>query len=282
MAKRKRKPINKYDLDIVIPVYGRPDLLQKCLDSLDTGDLKTQLILVDDMGPKQEELNALYQSLNGTHRLIRHQQNRGFAKTVNDGIAAGNAPLVLVLSTDVELKPGAAQAMIDAIGADDEIGIVGPKLLFPPDSTDPTRPAGKVQHAGLGVNFRRQITHLNISWSPDNPRVNEVRELQAVGGACMLFRRKVFADIMDFYRKGGDPTGGPFNEVYGRGTYEDVEICLVAREKGWKVVYTPDAVGYHHVSASALQDGGLPTGRNEYIFQARCGSVVAWDEWQYS
>lgn len=281
MAKRKRRPANKYDLDIVIPVYGRPDLLKKCLANLDTGNLKAQTILVDDVGPPEchEELNTIYGSLNGTTRLIRHQQNQGFSRTVNDGIKAGNAPLVLQINTDVELQPGSIEAMVAAM--DEGVGIVGPKLLFPLDSTDPTRPAGKIQQCGLGFDFRGRVTHLNIAWSADHPKVNERREVQAIGGACMLFRRKALDDVFAFYRKGGDPTSGPFNEVYGRGTYEDVEICLVAREVGWKVVYTPDAVGYHHVSASGLQDGGFPTGRNEYIFRARCGQVIAWDSWKY-
>lgn len=275
MAKRKRK---QFDLDIVIPVYGNPELLQKCLDSLEAGNLRTRLILVDDQGPDQDKLDEVYQSLNGTSRLVRHNENKGFAKTVNDGIKVGLAPLVLILNTDVELEPGAIQVMA-SVFEDKEVGIVGPKLLFPLDSTDPTRPAGKIQHAGLGINFKAQVVHLNISWSSDNPKVNERRELQAVGGACVMFRRKVFKDVLDFYRKGGDPTDGPFNEVYGQGTYEDVEICLVAREQGWKVIYTPDAVGYHHVGASEVT---FPLGRNEHIFKARCGAVIAWDEWRYA
>lgn len=281
MAKRKRKPAQQFDLDIVIPVYGRADLLRKCLDSLDTTGLHARIILVDDKGPQQQELDTVYQSLNGTSCIIRHAQNQGFAKTVNDGIAAGNAPLVLVLNTDVELQPGAIQAMIQAM--DEKTGVVGPKLLFPLDSGDPHRPAGKVQHAGLGVNFQGQVIHLNIAWSADHPKVNEPKQLQAVTGACMLIRRQVFSDVMKFYRNGGDPTSGPFNEVYGRGTYEDVEFCLVARENGWRVMYEPQAVGYHHVGASALQDKiAYPTGRNENIFRARCGQVIAWDDWKYS
>lgn len=281
MAKRRRKPAQQIDLDIVIPVYGRADLLKKCLDSLHTDNLKTKVILVDDKGPQQNELNAVYRSMNGTSQVVRHSDNQGFAKTVNDGIAAGSAPLVLVLNTDVELKPGAIEAMVAAMG--EGVGIVGPKLLFTPDSGDPTRPGGKVQHAGLGINFRGQVVHLNVAWGADHPKVNERRELQAVTGACMLIRRQVFKDIMNFYRKGGDPTGGPFNEVYGRGTYEDVELCLVARENNWKVVYEPEAAGFHYVGASAMQDNvAYPIGRNENIFRARCGSVIAWDEWRYS
>ena len=135
MAKRKRKPKQRHDLDIVIPVYGRPDLLEKCIASIqDTiGDVKAHLILVDDKGPQPEETKAVYRSLNGNHRVIYHQENQGFSRTVNDGVKIGNAPLILILNTDVELKPNCIQAMMAEFD-EPTVGAVGAKLLFPEDS----------------------------------------------------------------------------------------------------------------------------------------------------
>ena len=52
MAKRKNKPVKeKYDLDIIIPVYGQPVLLAKCLASVEATkkDIKAKIILVDDV-----------------------------------------------------------------------------------------------------------------------------------------------------------------------------------------------------------------------------------------
>ena len=283
MAKRKRRPAKEIDLDIIIPVYGRPDLLQKCLDCIETtkGDINAKLILVDDKGPKQDELNIIYRSLNGVSQVIRHTENVGFPKTVNDGIKRGNAALVLILNTDIELQADALQIMMAEFD-NDEVGIVGPKLLFPEDSTDPHRPPGLVQHAGLGVDFEGRIVHLNIGWPADHPKVNERRELQAITGACFMVRRKALNTVLKWYNSNGDPTSGPFNELYGRGTYEDVELCFAARNQGAKVIYTPKAVAYHYTNASVLQDNiGYPTGRNEMIFKARCGNLLIWDEWKY-
>lgn len=282
MAKRKARQKVEYDLDIVIPVYGRPDLLQKCLDSIEAtkGDIKARLILVDDCGPDQEALGAVYRSLNGNSRVSRNRENQGFARTVNAGVALGSAPFILALNTDIELQPGALEEMIVTF-ADPQVGVVGPKLLFPLDSCDPTRPAGKVQHAGLAVNWRGNIVHANIGWSADNPAVNKRRKMQAVTGACLMTRRETWRKVIEAYRKAGDPTGGAFNEVYGKGTYEDVEYCFAARAVGYQVIYQPAAVAYHYVSASAEAAGGYPVNRNEMIFRARCGQLLAWDEWRF-
>lgn len=280
----KRQPKEQYELDIVIPVYGRPDLLRKCLDSIEAtkGDIKARLILVDDKGPEPEALKEVYRSLNGNSHVAYNRQNSGFARTVNTGVGLGNAPLVLVLNTDIELQPGALQAMIAEFD-DPQVGVVGAKLLFPADSYDPTRPAGKVQHAGLAVNWRGNIVHANIGWSADHPAVNERRVLQAVTGAMIMLRRETWRKVVSAYRQAGDPTSGAFNDVYGKGCYEDVEFCFAARSVGYQVIYTPGAVAYHHVGGSIIAaNESYPLGRNEMIFRARCGHFLAWDEYRFS
>jgi GT2 family glycosyltransferase len=74
------------------------------------------------------------------------------------------------------------------------------------------------------------------------------------------------------------------NEIYGMGTYEDMEYCFLIRSKGRKVLFNPKAVGHHYVGASLGQadgPGGFPLGRNEAIFRANVGNTIVWDEWKW-
>lgn len=280
---RRRKPKAQAQLDIIIPVFGRPDLLARCLASLPQAahGIDYRLYLVDDKGPDQERLREIYGNLNGTSRVVYNESNSGFARSVNRGVKLSTSPIVLILNSDVEIQPDGLHGMLAEFD-DPAVGVVGCKLLFPPQSTDPTRPAGKIQHAGLAVNFKGQMTHVNIGWSADHPKVNERRNMQAVTGACLMTRRDTWKAVLGAYKQSGDPTGGAFNEVYGAGTFEDIEYCFAARSVGYQVIYTPNAWGYHHVGASVLQDGGgYPLQRNEMIFKARCGALLAWDEWRF-
>ena len=283
MAKRKRQPANNYDIDIIIPVYGQPDYLLKCLNSIEEtkGELNLNLILVDDCGPEQDKLSGIYQSLNGNSRVYRNPQNLGFSRTINTGINLGNAPFVLILNTDIELQQNSLQAML-AEFADGAVGVCAPKLLFPNDSLDPHRPAGKIQHAGLTIDFHGKIQHAGIGWDSDNKAVNIRRECQAVTGACMMIRRDTIKKVYSFYQSKGDPTSGAFNDIYAKGTYEDVEFCFVAREVGYRVIYVPNAVAYHYVGASVTGNNeSYPLNRNEMIFKARCGGMMYWDEFLF-
>lgn len=297
MAKRKSRPQKEQPtLDIVIPVYGQATLLQLCLEALPdaalrpfeaqdaqaqdaAGDTCYHVILVDDCGPEQDELGAVYKSLNGHSRLIKNKVNSGFARTVNAGVAHGKAPFILLLNSDCVLEPGAIPAMLKEF-EDSAVGVVGCKLLFADNRWGASE--GKIQHAGIVRNAYGQLVHVNLGWSADHPKVNERREMQMVTGACLMTRRKVWQQVTAEYRKYGDPTTGALNEVYDKGVYEDAEMCLAARAHGYKVIYTPDAVGRHYVGASITgAKEAFPLQRNALIFGARCGHLVEFDEWRF-
>jgi len=297
MAKRKRLPAlpeEVSELDIVIPVYGRPDLLKECLAAIPLAgfDVNYKLFLVDDKSPEPGPLEILYNSLNSQARIIRNPQNMGFPAAANRGAAQGHAPAILFLNSDVVLKPNALRIMLNSLWSSQiergifdppdikGVGIVAPKLLFPEGGHDQNRPGGKVQHVGIAFNGAGKPFHALIGWSSDNPKVNIKRSLQAVSGACLLIRRALFDQIWRGYQAVGDPSAGGFNEVYGLGTYEDIELSFAVRSLGYQVLVEPRAVGYHYVGGSAAaQPGGYPLGRNENIFRARCGQLILWDEW---
>lgn len=281
MAKRKHKPAKvEYLVDVVIPVYGQAELLSKCLEALPEAASGTpyRLIIVDDCGPEQEQLGHVYRSLNGNSKLIRNRANSGFARTVNAGVASGVSPHILLLNSDCILQPGAISAMLKEFD-DPTVGIVGAKLLF---GDNRWQQQGKVQHAGLCRNIQGQLVHVNLGWDANHPKVNQRREMQMVTGACLMTRRKVWERVTAEYRRYGDPTQGALNEVYDKGSYEDVEYCLAAKSQGYKVIYTPDAVGLHYVGASIMgASQAYPLGRNSMIFGARCGHLVEYDEWRF-
>lgn len=269
--------------------------MRQCLQAVELNTLAIDhnLILVDDKSPNPAEMEPIYSSLNGTARLIKHEQNAGFPATCNDGAAQGNSPAILFLNTDIILQPGAIQAMLDTLWSDElapsmiaphegPCGVVGPMLLFPEDSTDAIRPAGKIQHAGMDFNLSGQPIHVNIGWSRDNPKVTMQRGVQAVTGACLMTRRETWNSVTKAYQMAGDPSGGGFNLVYGRGTYEDLEFCFAARSNNYRVIYEPKAVAYHMVGgSSAMQNESFDLQRNASIFKARCGHLMLWGEWLY-
>ena len=284
MAKRKRHiTVKKQRTDsiasspsvnIVIPVYQRFDLLSECLRAIPdaVGEYDYSVVIVDNGSPP-EVANDFYAGIRDPKiKIIHNKENRGFPRACNQGFNHGFAPYVMFLNDDVILKPNSISYMMKEMDADPKIGISGAKLLFP-DTTDlpqteTERPAGKIQHVGLATNIRAEIFHIFIGWSPDNNKVLAVRDVYAVTGAAMLVRRSLFSKA------------GKFNEIYGQGTYEDVDMCLTIRQMGYNIIVVQEAMGIHHTGATALTYNiGFPLNENRMIFMQRWQKNLDWSEW---
>ena len=161
------------------------------------------------------------------------------------------------------------------------IGIVGAKLLFPSNSVDPSRPARKIQHAGVIINMNAEPKHVEIGWSENHPRANVRRTMQAVTGACLLTRRETWNIAKRNLSQNGDTiSNGGFCAFYGRGTFEDIEYCISTRLNKFRVLYEPNAVAIHHTGQSIkATKEGYPIEMNLNLFKNRCGQAILWDEW---
>lgn len=257
-------------VDVVVVTGGRFDMLEKCLTRLRAETLVPINIHVVDNATPPDERKVHAELFEGLH-VKRLPENMGFPPAGNAGAQMGKAPLILFVGDDVFLKDDAISQLVKAMEYQD-VGVVGTKLLFPVDISNKIRPAGKVQHIGLAVTIRGDIIHPLMGWSPENPKTCISRDVFAVTGASMMVRRELF------YKAGG------FDTVYGKGTYEDAELCLRIRKLGYRIVINTEAQGYHYVGATAeKRQEAFPLQMNSIIFKSRWlnSGLMTWDQWSY-
>ena len=112
-------------LDVVLLQCGFPELTVRCLESIhDTYD-DCRVILVDN-GSSEEDILAVARSLGERDFLIRNGENLGFAKAMNIGIKASDAPYVCILNNDTIIHPEALERMIFWLEQDPSLGLIGP------------------------------------------------------------------------------------------------------------------------------------------------------------
>lgn len=275
-------------LDIVMPIFGEFGLAVEAIKRIPEamGDIdreKYRVFVLDNGTPNwetndgqlisaEEMAEPVKEQLGSPDKFSRVDQNRGYPSGMNNLVIQGRSPLVLLLTPDVLMNPGSIETMV--MGMDDpDVGVIGPKLLFPEDAEQsPHGPPGKTQHAGLAFNIRGNPYHIFLTWSPEHPKVHRRREMSAVTGACFITRRNLWNEI------------GGFPLEYGGGTYEDVDYCFAIRSMGKKVIFEPEAEGYHMVGGSMVQganQGGFNLPMNSTIFKGRWAHMLAWDEWRY-
>ncbi len=149
-----------------------------------------------------------------------------FSRINNAAAERATGDILLFLNDDVEpLRANWLSSVASHLELE-EIGIVGAKLLYP---------SGAIQHAGVVVGMGDGAGHVNrnkytgVYWK----WIDQTRDVGAVTGACLAIRAELFR------RLGGFDASFPNN-------YNDVDLCLRAREEGYRVVYEPAALLRHY------------------------------------
>ena len=214
----------------IIPTVRQTTMVRDCIESLrrHEPDSNYEIIVVEDGSEKvvQEWLRAYCER--SDVRLFLKADNRGFAHTVNVGMASARGDYLILLNNDVLITRPILGELERAFQRDDKIGVVGAKLLYPNN---------KIQHAGVvRIPNTSTFVHLNQHSNRDDPKVCQSKYFVSVTGALYAIRRDAFEDV------------GFFNENYFLAC-EDTEYSLRVWQAGWRVFYAADVEATH-------QEGG--------------------------
>lgn len=199
-----------------------------------------QLVLVDNASvDMSSQAVAERFSANGGLKVILSEKNLGFATGCNLGLAASEGTFVLFLNPDCILQPGSLQRMLRVLQSDSHVGMVG-GLLINPDGTEqgggrravPTPWRSFVRAFGLHRLAERWPRLFSDFYLHKQPLPKGPIEVEAISGACMLVKREAIDDV------------GTWDEGYFLHC-EDLDWCMRFRQKGWKILFVPDAVVVH-------------------------------------
>jgi N-acetylglucosaminyl-diphospho-decaprenol L-rhamnosyltransferase len=238
-------------LSVVIPTFNTGALTLHACRAVLQSAVDAEIIVVDDAS-SDGTAALLAREVPGV-RVLRREVNGGFAPAANDGVRASQGDFILLLNSDAIVQPDAIAALLRAFDDDARLGIASAQL-FDDDGTPqwtggrtPTLPwmIGAVSGKGhwlRALRRNRGVANLAPDW---------------VSGAAMMVRRAVWNDA------------GPLDERY-RFYCQDIDFCLRARERGWRVAIVPESRVTHSRGASIgrsrtlLRDDLLEFGRGRY------------------
>ncbi|MDQ3936077.1 MAG: glycosyltransferase [Actinomycetota bacterium] len=239
---------------IAIPHWGPPEQTIETVDALlrTTDRERVRIVVADDASPDPHP-RRLREGLEGKAEVILAEENAGFAVNSNRALrAARDGDDVILLNNDVVARtPGWLEALQLAAYGDDDIGIVGPKLLYP-DRT--IQSAGSYRNLGAPEWFDHRYRFRAM----DHPPAELEAPCIAVTGACMYVRRSTVEKI------------GLLDERYPM-AFEDVDWCLRVWEAGLRVLYHPYSALFHLESKTRGTDQGEREMDSLRIFWERWG-----------
>jgi GT2 family glycosyltransferase len=137
---------------------------------------------------------------------------------------------------------------------------VGGKLLYP---------NGLIQHAGVLVGVLKGAGHAFKGLPGEVPHYfglsETIRNVSAVTGACLMTRRKIFEQA------------GGFDEREFAVAFNDVDLCLKIGRLGYRILYTPFAVLYHHEAVSKASEDLVPTTPELASLKSKWAGIMADD-----
>lgn len=221
---------------IIIPTKNQTAILRRCVDSIFKNTEYTNYeILIIDNDSDDPETTAYFEEIvaHPIVKVVRISNPGGkfnYAYINNRAAETASSEYILFLNNDTEILSKDWLSQMTGYGKIEGVGAVGARLLYPDK---------KIQHAGIIIKFYYGMAGHAFKglpeWDSGYLSYSKVsKNYSAVTAACLLTPRKLFFEI------------GGFDEVNFKIAYNDVDYCGRLIEKGYRIVYTPDAELTHH------------------------------------
>jgi len=208
----------KFDISVIIVTYNSSECIQACLDSLwSQKGVDYEVIVVDNTSTDDTLLTVR----NNRSLLLENEENIGFGRACNLGMARSTGRYIFLLNPDARLTDESDLAQVCRLMDENpRWGLAGAKVLSPNGSLEspPAREYPGQKHV------QRDFSQLpgSISW---------------VIGAAMIVRRDIYLQVGGF-----DPEFFLYSE--------ETDLCLRIRECGYEIGWMED-VSVRHIGGES-------------------------------
>jgi N-acetylglucosaminyl-diphospho-decaprenol L-rhamnosyltransferase len=256
----------------VVNTNGR-ELLLACLEAIErtrAPGVETELIVLDNAS--DDGSARAVEALGRPIRLLALGRRAGKAENDSTLLREARGQYCLLLNEDTELRPGAVEALLDALEADPRAGAAGAQLLGPDREPRPCayRLPGVATAAASALFLHR--------WLVVQSRGSSARAVGWAQSSALLVRRAAAVEV-------GFLDSAFF--VYS----DETDFCKRLGDAGWRVLWVPQAKAVHHHQLTSDRQGArarvveLHRNRDRYMRKhhslAAAIAVRALDAWTY-
>ncbi|HWX39258.1 MAG TPA: glycosyltransferase family 2 protein [Candidatus Sulfotelmatobacter sp.] len=232
------------EISIIIVTWNGKRYAEECLDSLRAyiNDPRAEVIVVDNASTDgtPEMIEHSYPGVT----LIRNEKNLGFAKANNVGIQWSAGEYVLLVNSDVVVRDGCIERLVEYMKQNPRVGLLGPKML----GADGKAYRSYMAELTLWRCFCRAVAFDDLF--PNSKflggylmpyfKMDRVTEVDVLNGWFWVTRREALNEV------------GLMDDtlfMYG----DDLDWSKRFRQAGWKLIYFPGAESLHYGGASSAR-----------------------------
>ncbi len=225
--KHKQAPL----VSIIMLTFNALEYTKKCINSvLEHTRLPYELILVDNSSQDGtveylHELKEQYDHI----KVIFNKKNKGFAYGNNQGARRAKGKYLLFLNNDVLVADGWLNDLVSVLVENPFVGMVGP-------ITNSISGRQRVEN----VPYKDEQGFYAFAAKVRELNKNKITPRRRIAGFCMLMRRELFEKL------------GGFDTRFGTGNFEDDDLCVRLRQKGWAIM-VHEGVFIHHYGSQTFK-----------------------------
>ena len=226
-------------VSVIVVTYRSSNEFPDCIESVLRQAVPVEVFLVDNASPdKTGQMVADYASRFENVRAILNQKNLGLAAGNNAALGRCHGDYVLFLNPDTLLREDTLSQLVNFLDSNPDVGVVGPKNLY----ADGKPHSSFHKHWGLlHVLLWRILPYRFARSYYDRFSTYKFHDPLFVSGACLLIRRSLFERI------------GGYDPEYFLTVEDTCDLCIRARETGFRVVFLPGAEVVHLCGRSGVQ-----------------------------
>jgi GT2 family glycosyltransferase len=221
-------------------------------------------IIVVDNGSTDQSISILEsESKLLPLKIIRNKENKSFSQGCNQGVKHAISEYILLINNDTQPTYGWLNEMVKCALRTPKVGAVCPKILYPKSHKNKSL---LVQQMGMSFKKSQGVIRpyvMGNGYKPFDRRVNKEEARIIVSGTVLLVKKDMYFNV------------GGLDESYNYG-HEDVDFSLKLTKIGYKNMYCPTSLVFHHFCGTQFKDKIAMWERIEYnnrVFNDK------WGEW---
>lgn len=235
-------------VSIIIVNWNGERFLQACIKSIlkiNYPKNKIEIIVIDNNSADYsvEKAKTIYSKI----RIFKNNKNEGFAKGNNIGIKLAKFSHIVLLNNDTEVSKQWLRNLVSSLDLKNKVGGAIPKTVY-------YKNPEIINTAGIMLRRNRTWPMIERGINEkDHGQYNKKELVDGFSGVSVLLHKKMLDEV------------GLFDEKFFM-YFEDVDLSWRAKKKGWKFMYAPSAIVYHHHSATTKK---IPNLFNYYVSRNR-------------
>ncbi|MBN2356324.1 glycosyltransferase family 2 protein [candidate division KSB1 bacterium] len=249
MKNRKFSQNKKVSVSVVIVTYNSLPEIGACLQALRAAlhSFVSQVIVIDNNSDDGTaaylaEQTGAFRSFFNDFTALLNNENVGFTRAVNQGLAICRNDYILLMNPDVVVQDDTIATLLLWLMRHTQVGVVAPQLCYEDGKVQPScrRFPRKVDIflELLPVRFSRFL-HIKTWKMPEFDHAH-TRQVDQPQGAFLLIRSPVLQRT------------GCWDERFFM-FFSDVDWCRRVYEHGWHIWFVADTLAYHKKGASVYR-----------------------------